>query len=44
MNYYDPSDNDMPVYEKGVDLTLDYNVLMNMEELESKAQILAVKA
>ena len=31
-------------YEKEVDLTLDNKLLLNMEECESKEQILAVKA
>ena len=43
-DYYDPSDNDMPIYGTEVDLTLDDKAILSMDDQEQEAQALAVKA
>ena len=35
LEYYDPSDYDMPVYGKEVNLTIDDNALLTMEKHKS---------
>ena len=44
LTYYDPSDNDEPIYGTEVDLTLDEKALSVMTEEGSEAHILATKA
>ena len=44
LDYYDPSDNDMPIYGTEADLTLVDKAILSMDDQEQMAQILAVKA
>ena len=44
LDHYNPNDNGVPYYGKEVGLILDDNALLTMEEHESEAQFLAIKA
>src|SRR4051794_25699190 len=44
LNYYDPSDNDEPIYGTEAELTFDDQAVLNMDEVGSEAQIYAAKA